>query len=145
MNIGIFLFGISIVLTFYHRTIFYQINLFDLSNILYAVLYIASSASVFFLPLYFVHVKMKEEKYKTLEIISDNYERIERKETPMFFELNNEFIEKISSTKNLFDIAKQFPVFPFNYKNIYSFLITIIIPILLFIFQIIISRVVFAH
>jgi hypothetical protein len=88
---------------------------------------------------------MKEEKYKTLEIISDNYERIERKETPMFFELNNEFIEKISSTKNLFDIAKQFPVFPFNYKNIYSFLITIIIPILLFIFQIIISRVVFAH
>jgi len=92
MNMGIFLFGISIVLTFYHRTIFYQINLFDLSNILYAVLYIASSASVFFLPLYFVHVKMKEEKYKTLEIISDNYERIERKETPMFFELNNEFI-----------------------------------------------------
>jgi len=145
LNLGVFLFGIISAAGIYVNHITYQKPVLSGVNIAIMCAYVLGASIVFFIPLLSAHTKMKEAKYNIIQSINYHFEK-ENRDLMKSLEgsgvLNKEKVSNIESMLVMHNIARRMPVYPFNIETITSFLGSIIIPLLLYLVQILIINII---
>lgn len=144
LNLGAFIFGIVAVIAVIvnirppnDMPIFHPLNLLLITG------YLVGASIAFFLPLFAAHHAMKESKYRVIQIINQNYQRVNdelMKVLQSSKNVDSKTIDELDSLKNLHDIAFRMPVYPLNFQTVSSFFGSICAPLLIFALQILIGK-----
>lgn len=138
LNVGVFLFGIitvSPIVTNHHYRGGHHL-LYPL-DVVYAAVFMAAAAVAFFLPLYAAHSHMRRAKYNAMGAINGKFNELNRK---LIDQLPNPGgpgqgtaarMEEYKALREMHDIARAMPVYPFNIKVIGSYLGSIATGILM--------------
>jgi hypothetical protein len=114
----------------------------DPTSVVIWIIYFILAPILFFLPLGVAHSAMRLAKSEYLEGISDRFNiEIERIQSVLDSGANHlkESIEKIEQIKRLHDIASRFPVWPFNTSNLVRFFSSILSPLVVSLFSVLIK------
>ncbi len=100
----------------------------DIGNPVLLGCYAVIVPALFFLPLGAAHRRMGEEKESFLQPIADRYRQLILSVVPPRSEVDYEAIEKIRALYR--DLARQIPVWPFNFRSLEAFFGTIVVPVI---------------
>lgn len=98
----------------------------------------------FFLPLGAVHAAMKRAKTRELEWLAQHFSYLNKtvKEKMEGKNYNEEFISDINSLEKidfLYNKTEKMPVWPFNFSHLGKFLVAALVPIFVFIIQMVVN------
>ena len=113
-------------------------QLFTPFTLLVIIIYIASAFIVFFLPLYAAHESMENAKYEEIRRINNYFVNLNSKVKESLSrneDLDENIRANFENVNKIYELAKKMPVYPFNSKTIASFFGSILIPIILFVFE----------
>ena len=100
----------------------------DIGNPVLLGCYAVIVPALFFLPLGAAHRRMREEKEKFLQPIADRYRQLVLSVVPPRSDVDYEAIQKIRALYG--DLARQIPVWPFNFRSLEAFFGTIVVPVI---------------
>ena len=142
-TLGVFIFGMVVVISIIvdirppnNMPILHPLNL------LLIIGYLVGASIAFFLPSFAAHPAMKESKYHTIQIINQNYQRVNNELMKVLQSNKNvdsKTIDELDSLKKLHDIAFRMPVYPFNFQTISSFFGSVFAPLLVLALEILIK------
>jgi hypothetical protein len=131
LNTIVFGFGVICALGIFVNTTDYGLKIYHPMNILLMISYIIGSVVVFFLPLYSAHSSMQEARTRTIEAINNRFQR-----------LNEEIVADMRQNKRpAMEKIQEIEEIPFNTKIVTSFVGSMGLPILLFIIQKLVEKV----
>ena len=146
LNITAFLIALMIALGIYSNMKIYHVPLSHSLNMAMIVFFMIGTFLVIFSPLIAAHTKMLKAKDEFFGDLNDEFEKVNK-------ELKNHFGGDLGRQKKLFnqlklindyyEIAKKYPVWPFNIKVIYGFLGSIS-PVIFIVIQVLIEKIFFA-
>jgi len=134
MNVAVFLFGIISLFGVLNNVHYFGMPWFHPANIGILMVYLVSSATIFFLPLYPAHRHMKAAKFHTLQIVSEGFEKVNadllsgiRKSG----RADTRLLSELERLRKVHDIARMMPIYPFNTQIVSSFFGSLAGPLVL--------------
>ena len=132
LNILVFITGIFLTQGLLSNTYIYNFDKFNLINIFLVIIFLVCSFVLVFSPVMAAHKRMRFSKDEMHNVINKNFEVENEKLRKILYSdksLTNNDIDTIESIQKIYNIVNYQPTWPFNYKVIYTFIISVISPL----------------
>lgn len=132
LNVLVFIVGIIVAGSIFPVIYYFELPVFNISTILVLSSYLFFSFFIVFTPLYITHNNMRKARDRLLNFLNYEFEIVNKSlQQKLYDDEDHEYqqeIGKIEELRNLFDLIKQQPVWPFNMSVAYSFVGSILPP-----------------
>ncbi len=134
LNVAVFVMGFVCAAGVIVNMTEWRVPLFHWTNLLLIVGYVIGSSLIFFLPLLAAHQSMKKAKMQLLYSIHERIESLSKQiiqDISSATELPTAAIEEIENVRKVYDMAREMPVYPFNFRIVSSFIGSLGLPLVL--------------